>query len=250
MKKLSKINPFHFWSVNLLITIGVVMVFLLLQGLFFNTKAEFISNTLWFAIIMAQLIVSIVYVLLSIKWLKFYTVANWITAILSTGCIYLALLFTFNVSYWDTDTGTWRVYDQKIELDKMPESDRANYLIDMGQKLTHIFGPDYYRAYGEPIISDIMIFESDDKRKEIQNNVGRSFYEVAFPYDKTKEILEWEYASKIRVWADNGEPFEITFGNGYGINFFFESWETLAHAIKPVPYQCVDEPEKVLPLSD
>lgn len=137
-------------------------------------------------------------------------------------------------------------FPQDRQLKKMSGKERKNYLIKIGKELTKIYGPEYYREYGKPVISKIRKFKTDDHRIEISKNTGRKYYEITFPYDQAKEKLEWNYASKIEVWKDSGEPFSILFGNGAGFNFFFKSHRTRIQTdIEPVPYEQAPERENI-----
>lgn len=128
---------------------------------------------------------------------------------------------------------------QNTDLGKLSEQERQEYLIELGKDLTKTFGPGYYREYKEPIILEVEKFSDNDKRPEIQKNIGREYYTVIFPYDESKEELDFPYASRVRVWKDTGEPLDVTFGNGYGKNFLFTSYKTMKmlNRDEQVPYQ-------------
>lgn len=124
------------------------------------------------------------------------------------------------------------------DLEKMDEVQRDKYLINLSTQVIKKFGPDYYRNV-TPIITE-GTFESTDKRSEIKSNVGRKYYEVTYPYDKSKEVLDFDFSAKVRIWKDSGEPCEVVFGNGYGKNFLFLSYKEQTDAraiIDVVPYQ-------------
>lgn len=140
----------------------------------------------------------------------------------------------------------FRALPQDREPKKMYGKEREKYLIDTGKELTKIYGPEYYREYGKPIISKIKKFKTDDHRIEISKNTGRKYYEVTFPYDREKERLEWDYASKIGIWKDSGEPFVILFGNGAGLNFFFQSHQArMQTGIERIPYEQAPERQSI-----
>ena len=46
--------------------------------------------------------------------------------------------------------------------------------------------------------------------------MGRAFYTIIYWYDKTKERLEEDFAAKVKIWADTGEPASVLFGCNYG----------------------------------
>lgn len=129
------------------------------------------------------------------------------------------------------------------DLGKMNGVQRDKYLVDLSTQVIKKFGPDYYRNV-TPIITE-GVFESDDKRSEIKSNIGRKYYEVTYPYDKSKEVLDFDFSAKVRIWKDSGEPCEVVFGNGYGKNFFFLSYKEQTDTraiIEVVPYQQASSP--------
>lgn len=124
------------------------------------------------------------------------------------------------------------------DLGKMDRVQRDKYLVDLSTQVIKKFGPDYYRNV-VPVITE-GVFESADKRSEIKNNVGRKYYEVTYSYDKSKELLDFDFSAKVRIWKDSGEPCEVIFGNGYGKNFFDLSYKEQTDAraiIEVIPYQ-------------
>ena len=130
------------------------------------------------------------------------------------------------------------VMAQHMNLDTLNESNRNDYLISLSKEIVKTFGPDYYRDMA-PVITD-SVFETIDERPEIKKNVGREYYEVTYPYDKSKEILDFDFSAKVKVWKDTGEPLEVIFGNGYGRNFFFIPYDELIKersAIEQIPYE-------------
>lgn len=131
-------------------------------------------------------------------------------------------------------------FAQTSDLGEMTEKQRNKYLINLGRQVTKKFGPGYYRKYKRPVISpETEKFFSDDKRLEVAKNNGREFYTVTFLYDKSKEVLDFDFASRVAVWKDTGEPMNVTFGNGYGKTFLFLSYkqQTMVKIVSQVPYQ-------------
>lgn len=131
------------------------------------------------------------------------------------------------------------------DLGKLNKVQRDKYLVDLSTQVIKKFGPDYYRNV-TPIITE-GVFESDDKRSEIKNNIGRKYYEVTYSYDKSKEVLDFDFSAKVRIWKDNGEPCDVVFGNGYGKNFFFLSYKEQTDTraiIEVVPYQQASNPNE------
>lgn len=137
---------------------------------------------------------------------------------------------------------------QKVDLKTMNEKQKNEYLIRLGEEVCKTFGPGYYRKDVHPAITE-GVFNSDDKRAEIKKNIGREYYIVTFPYDKSKEKLDFNYSSMIKIWKDSGEPLEIIFGNGHGKNFLFLSYKEQIDSraiIDVVPYQqSVTSQEKI-----
>lgn len=143
----------------------------------------------------------------------------------------LGLLFSLNV------------FSQNVDLGKMSKVDREKYLTDLAIEVTKTYGPGYYRKDSKAVISKVIKFTTDDERPEVSKNIGREYYEVYFPYDPTKERLEWDFTSKVYIWKDNGQPFDIFFGNGIGRTFMFTPYTkaTRAANVEQVPYQQANE---------
>ena len=130
---------------------------------------------------------------------------------------------------------------QTNDLSKMNQAQKKEYLVKTAAKVTKTFGPDYYR---ENMKSKSTItegfFESADERSEVKKNVGRKFYIVTFPYDKSKETLDFDFSSSVKIWENTGEPLEVIFGNGQGKNFIFLSYKKQINSrsiIETVPYE-------------
>lgn len=143
----------------------------------------------------------------------------------------LGILFSLNV------------FSQNVDLGKLPKVDREKYLVDLAIEVTKTHGSGYYRPGAKAIISKVKKFTTDDKRTEVSKNIGREYYEVYFPYDPTKERLEWDFTSNVYIWKDNGQPFRVFFGNGIGKTFIFTPYTkaTRTTNIEQVPYQQANE---------
>ena len=116
-------------------------------------------------------------------------------------------------------------------FDGMAEQERDEYLVAKAKEVVLNFGPDYYREYGEPEISEVMVYNSDNMWRE---HNGKRFYTVTFRYDKTKESLEWDYAAFVEIWENDGQPKEVYFGNGAGFHFFKKPYsEQIREGITP-----------------
>lgn len=131
----------------------------------------------------------------------------------------------------------------------MSKTEREKYLINLGNEVITTYGPGYFRENIPPTISKLQKFRANDKRSIIQNNVGREFYELTYPYDPAKETLDWNYAALVKIWKDNGQPFSVLFGNGVGRSFFFEPYikPNARTIVKQVPYQ---QANPIVPIFD
>lgn len=124
------------------------------------------------------------------------------------------------------------------DLRQMDEAERNEYLVRLAKEVTMNFGPDFYREYGDPEISSPVFFDTwigDDNPTDWRDvkNLGRYFYTVTFKYDRTKERHQWDYASQVLIWNDDGSPFMIYFATGYGFHFDEKSyWDWVKEGIK------------------
>lgn len=127
----------------------------------------------------------------------------------------LILLFAFTFSLLGMSA-------QTVDLGEMSEKERNEYLVKLSKEVIKNFGPGYYREL-TPTIEEKKneIF----KGKDLGDIEGREYYRVTFPYDKTKEILDWPFSARVKIWKDTGEPFAVSFGNGYGKSFFHLSYK-------------------------
>ena len=119
---------------------------------------------------------------------------------------------------------------QSTDLRTMSITSRNSYLINLAREVTQNFGPGWFRESVIPSISDIQVCDENqmprNSQLDLSKNIGRKYYIVTFSYDEqTRRKYVWTYASKVRIWADNGEPFGITFGNTYGVHFFGKSYQ-------------------------
>lgn len=122
----------------------------------------------------------------------------------------LLLLMCFSVSF----------HAQTIDLSKMSVKQRDEYLINLSREVVMNFGPDYYREYKMPTVSEVKVFhDSTNHRPEILRNIGRKYYRVTYLYDKAKELFACNYAAQVDIWADDGEPKNVQFGSGWRIEF-------------------------------
>jgi hypothetical protein len=118
----------------------------------------------------------------------------------------------------------------------MSQAQRDAILISKAKAVILRYGPDYYREYKPPVITrhivpnDILITGIDKK------HAGRAYYTIIYLYDKTKEILDSDYAANVVIWEDTGKPFEILFGSHFFISIPNEDFENDNVTIQ-VPYK-------------
>lgn len=99
-------------------------------------------------------------------------------------------------------------------LDNIPTEKRDSLLKAKSKEIILRYGPGYYREYKAPTIERIVVPPSETNPEG--TNVGRAFYTIIYWYDKTKERLEEDFAAKVKIWADTGEPTSVLFGCNYG----------------------------------
>jgi hypothetical protein len=128
-------------------------------------------------------------------------------------------------------------------LDSLPQERRDSILISTANEVVLRYGPGYYREYKQPLIERNQIPEKGPTNPTGEN-IGRILYNVMFLYDKTKELLEKDFAAVIDVWGDTGKPILIYFGNGWGRFIPEGEWESDA-VIEQTLYQ-----EVIFPIYD
>ena len=156
--------------------------------------------------------------------------------------------------------GLTPLYAQSLKLNKNFEDSDKETLIRTAENVAMTFGPAYVPYFNGAIISDIQIFTKhlfEDRRPQIRKQIGRKFYTVTFTYDSTAVKFDFGFAARVRIWKDTGEPLDVIFGNGWGRNFFFETFEEQTHhspydfekiasdSIVKVPLQTEHEPEVI-----
>lgn len=108
----------------------------------------------------------------------------------------------------------------------------SNYdkqLVEMAKVVSKTLGPDYdVDSAKKIIIEGPLTYESDDPRREIQKFVGQQYYEITFCPNESS-CPEYSYISKVCLWTD-GTPQHVIFSEGYGFNFFFQSFEDLKNS--------------------
>ena len=136
---------------------------------------------------------------------------------------------------------------------------KKEILTTTAMNVANTFGPAYIPFFKDAEISEIRIFQKDDygdKQRKIRKQIGRAYYEVTFTYDTTAVRFAFNYAAKVRIWKDNGEPLDVIFGNGMGRNFLFKSFKKqtkhykkkkpmTTHLIEQVPLQTEKAPKSI-----
>lgn len=101
-------------------------------------------------------------------------------------------------------------------------------LIKTARKVAKAFGPEYVIYFNGVEVSNAQVFQKDDygdSLPEIRKQIGREYYTVRFAYDSSSVRFSFNYAAKVRIWKDTGEPLDVIFGNGMGRNFFSLSFK-------------------------
>ena len=120
--------------------------------------------------------------------------------------------------------------DKIRNLESMSEKKRNKILTRIAREAVLQVGPDYYREDTVPVIlgPGTFTWKGTTEYGRIAFE-GRKFYSVFFPYDNSREEfrLAYNYTAQVNIWADNGEPAEIFFGNGQGYTFISRSYYEL-----------------------
>ena len=139
--------------------------------------------------------------------------------------------------------------EDKDKISRMSESARNKYLVKLAKEVTKNFGPEWYRDNLKAEIADSLtvFYDANDKRIEVSKNNGRSYYTVTLYYDEAmQKELNYEKASTVKIWADNGEPSSIIFGHNLGYNFYFISYRSQIKAgvtkENQIPFQKIEPP--------
>lgn len=98
-----------------------------------------------------------------------------------------------------------------------------------------------------------------DELPEIKKCIGREYYTIIFTYDKKVIQFAFDYAARVRIWKDTGEPLDVIFGNGFGRNFLISDFmeqtncsvkthdlsKITAKSINVVPLETVEVPKSI-----
>lgn len=155
--------------------------------------------------------------------------------------------------------GTAALYAQSLNSGQRAEISNKE-IIETAKNVTMTYGPAYVPFFRDAKISEVQVFQREDygdSFPEIKKQIGRKYYTVTFTYDSTSVKFAFNYAAKVRIWEDTGEPMDVIFGNGMGRNFLFLNFkEQTNHSakkrmkvapnlIEPVPLQTEKEPENI-----
>ena len=113
-------------------------------------------------------------------------------------------------------------FAQNNNLNKMTKKIRNEYLIGMGKKVMAEFGPDWYNDSLQVSISKEKTFNQKEfgTGGNKEKYYGGTYYTVTFFNEQKENEPVWKYAAQVSIWADNGEPMMIIYGNGVGNQFY------------------------------
>ena len=129
------------------------------------------------------------------------------------------------------------------QLDKMSARQRETYLIATAKEIIMKYGPDYYREYKPPVVKRFQVPPKGDLNPSGEN-AGRVLYNVLLLYNKEEEQLGHDFAASVDFWENNGKPYTVFFGNGWGF-MISDNWRTDT-TTEQNPYQEIE----VLPVYD
>lgn len=103
----------------------------------------------------------------------------------------------------------------------LPESERNAKLIEVAKYVyKNPRWKDFYREYGTPKIRSFVRKGRGEEGKDTRSNEGIDLgflvYIVTFPYDETKESMEWGFAAEVYISDKGGFARIIYLGNGMG----------------------------------
>ncbi|MFC2542723.1 MAG: hypothetical protein ACFNUP_05780 [Leptotrichia hofstadii] len=133
------------------------------------------------------------------------------------------IFFILTVILWTVD-----LHAQSLKSKRHIETLNKNSLVETAKNVVEVYGPAYIPFIKDTEISKEQTFKKEDygdSSPEIKKQIGRKYYTVTFTYDSTSVKFSFDYAAKVRIWKDTGEPMDIIFGNGMGRNFFFQNFK-------------------------
>ena len=148
----------------------------------------------------------------------------------------IAVLITFSCS----------VSAQSVNLGFLPTHARKKVLKEIAYNVAATFGPDYVPYFRKYHVSESKKFDRDSysgKDSLVTKMFGKEYYMVVITKPK-KARIGWNYAAKVRIWKDTGEPLDCTFPNMYGRNFLhstlFQQTGKLPRDLKSKPTKHID----------
>lgn len=104
-------------------------------------------------------------------------------------------------------------------------------LVSIARGVSQWFGPDFDLSSAVGSVQGPVKFETADGRPEVQEHDAQNYYEVTFrsPADSQG------FLSKVFIW-DDGIPAEVLFSNGFGRDFFVDTYSDLRKEGISVPY--------------
>ena len=120
------------------------------------------------------------------------------------------------------------ITQQFLVMDRMTEQERNEYLENLAREVSENIAPEWLQGDVVSKVSSKQKYFSTSNLPFVQRNVGREFYNVTFCYDEaTKAELKYDYATRVRIWADNGEVASIMTGEDWGRVFYETSYEQM-----------------------
>lgn len=110
-------------------------------------------------------------------------------------------------------------------LARKPEDKRNAYLRQLAREVVLNTGPDWYREYGEWEVSGPFVYTASSLHPKEMAHDGRKYYRVTSRYDENVERLNWNYASQVDIWEEDGQPAGVLFGLGVGKTFNIVSYK-------------------------
>lgn len=118
----------------------------------------------------------------------------------------------------------WRVLMEKNEkvighfegksLNELSERQRNKLLIAIARRTVLVYGPAYYRNYGEPIIEEKVYPKLPvGTKKERWPHAGKACYAVLFPYDLSKEIFTSAFIARVSIMKEDATVSAVDFGD-------------------------------------
>lgn len=109
MKNWLFILELRYWIINIFFSVFFLFLFIFLQSLFYSTPREYISNIIFFILILVQFIFNGVNFLYFIREIYKQGAGLLLLSLFSLLLSLLVILFIWNSAFWSTDTGNFRL---------------------------------------------------------------------------------------------------------------------------------------------